>query len=78
MLPTVEDKTQGVKHSEEIKMKLIKQGADLLYNRTYQNTPGVIWSKEKEGSGRKRQKNNHADEQVEISDEAKEIAQKLK
>ena len=59
-------------------MKLLTQGVDLLYNRTYQNTPGVFWSKEKEGSGGKRQKNTHADEQVEISDEAKEIAQKLK
>ena len=59
-------------------MKLITQGLDLLYNRTYQNTPGVLWSKEKDGGGGKRQKNTHVDEQVEISDEAKEIAQKLK
>ena len=59
-------------------MKLITQGLDLLYNRTYQNTPGVLWAKEKDGGGGKRQKNTHADEQVEISDEAKEIAQKLK
>jgi hypothetical protein len=32
----------------------------------------------KQRSRGKRQKNTHADEQVEISDEAKEIAQKLK
>ena len=59
-------------------MKLLTQGVDLLYNRTYKITPGVLWSKEKDGGGGKRQKNTHADEQVEISDEAKEIAQKLK